>query len=191
MGLAAVALVPGLAVGSFLNVVAARVPLRRSIVHPGSACMSCSAPLAWYDNVPLLSYVLLRGRCRHCGAAISVRYPAVEALTALLIAGCVLKFGLSWDALIASVLLRLARRRLGDRRRAADHPEPDRPAGRRGRARRQHARPPVGRVGRRRLRRQRVPAARRARLPGRAWAWATSSSRCCSASRSGAPCRSR
>ena len=100
---AAVALVPGLAVGSFLNVVAARVPLKRSIVHPGSACMSCSTPLAWYDNIPVLSYVLLRGRCRHCGAAISWRYPAVEAVTALLIAGCVLKFGVTWDALIASV----------------------------------------------------------------------------------------
>ena len=103
MALAAVALVPGLAVGSFLNVVAARVPLKRSIVHPSSACMSCSTPLAWYDNIPVLSYVLLRGRCRHCGASISLRYPAVEAVTALLIAGCVLKFGLSWDALIASV----------------------------------------------------------------------------------------
>ena len=102
VGLAAVSLVPGLAVGSFLNVVAARVPLRRSIVHPGSACMSCSAPLAWYDNVPLLSYLLLRGRCRHCGASISVRYPAVEAVTALLIGGCVLKFGFTWDALIAA-----------------------------------------------------------------------------------------
>ena len=103
VALAAVSLVPGLAVGSFLNVVAARVPLRRSIVSPGSACMSCSTPLGWYDNVPLLSYLLLRGRCRHCGAAISVRYPAVEALTALLIGGSVLKYGLSWDALIASV----------------------------------------------------------------------------------------
>ena len=100
---AAVALVPGLAVGSFLNVVAARVPLKRSIVHPGSACMACSTPLAWYDNIPVLSYVLLRGRCRHCGAAISWRYPAVEAVTALLIAGCVLKFGVTWDALIGSV----------------------------------------------------------------------------------------
>jgi leader peptidase (prepilin peptidase)/N-methyltransferase len=100
---AAVALVPGLAVGSFLNVVAARVPLKRSIVHPGSACMSCSTPLAWYDNIPVLSYVLLRGRCRHCGAAISWRYPAVEAVTALLIAGCVLEFGVTWDALIAGV----------------------------------------------------------------------------------------
>src|SRR5882757_1150710 len=103
VGLAAVALVPGLAVGSFLNVVAARVPLGRSIVHPGSACMACSTQLAWYDNIPLFSYVKLRGRCRHCGVAISLRYPAVEALTALLIAGCVLKFGFHWEALIASI----------------------------------------------------------------------------------------
>jgi leader peptidase (prepilin peptidase)/N-methyltransferase len=63
--------------------------------------MSCSAQLAWYDNIPVLSYVLLRGRCRHCGAAISLRYPAVEVLTAVFVAACVLKFGLSWDALIA------------------------------------------------------------------------------------------
>jgi leader peptidase (prepilin peptidase)/N-methyltransferase len=100
---AAVVLVPGLAVGSFLNVVAARVPLRRSVVHPGSACMTCGAHLAWYDNVPLVSYALLRGRCRHCGAAISLRYPAVEATTALLFAGCVLKFGLSWNALVGGI----------------------------------------------------------------------------------------
>src|SRR6476661_408144 len=103
VALAAVSLVPGLAVGSFLNVVAARVPLRRSIVHPGSACMSCQAPLSWYDNVPLVSYLLLRGRCRHCAAPISARYPAVEAVTALLIGGSVLKFGFTWDALIAAV----------------------------------------------------------------------------------------
>jgi len=90
-------------VGSFLNVVAARVPLKRSIVHPGSACMSCATPLAWYDNVPLLSYARLRGRCRHCGAAISLRYPAVEAVTALLFAACVLKFGVSWDALVGGI----------------------------------------------------------------------------------------
>ena len=61
---AAIFLVPGLAVGSFLNVVAARVPLKRSIVRPGSACMSCGAQIAWYDNIPVLSYVLLRGRTR-------------------------------------------------------------------------------------------------------------------------------
>jgi leader peptidase (prepilin peptidase)/N-methyltransferase len=101
--LAAVAIVPGLAVGSFLNVVAARVPLRRSIVSPGSACMSCEAPIAWYDNVPLLSYLVLQGRCRRCGAGIPWRYPAVELATALLVAGCVLAFGWSADSLVAAL----------------------------------------------------------------------------------------
>jgi leader peptidase (prepilin peptidase)/N-methyltransferase len=103
LGLAAVMFAPGLAVGSFLNVVAARLPLHRSIVYPGSACMSCEANLAWYDNVPLVSWLVLRGRCRHCKSTISWRYPAVEGLTALLIAGCAFKFGLTWDAAIASV----------------------------------------------------------------------------------------
>jgi len=93
---------PGLALGSFLNVVAARVPLRRSIVHPPSACMSCETEIAWYDNVPLLSYAALRGRCRACGTSIPLRYPLVELATGLLVAGCVWKFGLSLDALVAS-----------------------------------------------------------------------------------------
>ena len=101
--LAALSLAPGLAVGSFLNVVAARIPLNRSIVSPGSACMSCGASLEWYDNVPLVSYALLRGRCRHCQAAISWRYPAVEAATALLVAGCALKFGFTWEFAVAAV----------------------------------------------------------------------------------------
>ena len=100
---AAVFLVPGLALGSFLNVVAARVPLRRSIVRPRSACMSCGAEIAWYDNVPLVSYALLRGRCRSCGARISLRYPLVELVTALLVAGCVWKFGVSADAAVAAL----------------------------------------------------------------------------------------
>jgi len=100
---AALFLVPGLALGSFLNVVAARVPLRRSILRPASACMSCGAPIAWYDNVPLLSFALLRGRCRSCGARIPVRYPLVELVTALLLAGCVWKFGLSADAAVAAL----------------------------------------------------------------------------------------
>jgi leader peptidase (prepilin peptidase) / N-methyltransferase len=100
---AAVAFFPGLAIGSFLNVVAARIPLRRSIVHPGSACMSCNAELAWYDNVPLLSFAVLRGRCRHCSAVIPWRYPLVEAVTAFLIAGFVLKFGVTWDAAVAAL----------------------------------------------------------------------------------------
>lgn len=100
--LAAVSLVPGLALGSFLNVVAARVPLRRSIVRPPSACMACGNQIRWYDNVPLLSYTLLRGRCRSCKARIRLVYPAVELLTALLLAGCVLAFGLTAKAAIAA-----------------------------------------------------------------------------------------
>jgi leader peptidase (prepilin peptidase) / N-methyltransferase len=100
--LAAVAFLPGLAFGSFLNVVAAQIPLRRSIVHPGSACMACETPLAWYDNLPLVSFALLRGRCRHCEASIPWRYPLVEATTALLVAGCVFRFGLTADAAVAA-----------------------------------------------------------------------------------------
>jgi leader peptidase (prepilin peptidase)/N-methyltransferase len=99
---AAIAFLPGLAFGSFLNVVAARVPLRRSVVHPGSACMACGTPLAWYDNIPLVSFALLRGRCRHCAAPIPWRYPLVEGVTALLVAACVLSFGLTADALVAA-----------------------------------------------------------------------------------------
>jgi leader peptidase (prepilin peptidase)/N-methyltransferase len=102
VALAAVFFAPGLALGSFLNVVAARVPLRRSIVRPPSACMSCAREIAWYDNVPLLSYAVLRGRCRHCHAHIPVVYPAVELITALLVAGCVLAFGLSAEAAVAA-----------------------------------------------------------------------------------------
>jgi leader peptidase (prepilin peptidase) / N-methyltransferase len=100
--LAALALAPGLALGSFLNVVAARVPLRRSIVTPPSACMSCGHELSWYENVPLLSYAALRGRCRSCDAHIPLRYPAVELVAALLVAGCVWKFGLHAEALAAA-----------------------------------------------------------------------------------------
>jgi leader peptidase (prepilin peptidase) / N-methyltransferase len=103
MTFAAIALLPGLAFGSFLNVVAARIPLRRSLVSPGSACMSCATPLAWYDNVPLLSFALLRGRCRHCQATIPWRYPLVEAATGLLVAACVLRFGLTWDAAVGAL----------------------------------------------------------------------------------------
>jgi leader peptidase (prepilin peptidase) / N-methyltransferase len=101
--LAAVAFVPGLAIGSFLNVVAARVPLKRSIVSPGSACMSCGQEVAWYDNVPVLSFVLLRGRCRGCGTPIGWVYPAVEVLTAVLVAGCFLAFGWSATAFVAAL----------------------------------------------------------------------------------------
>jgi leader peptidase (prepilin peptidase)/N-methyltransferase len=100
--LAAFALAPGLALGSFMNVVAARVPLRRSLVSPGSACMSCGHEIGWRDNVPVLSWLLLRGRCRHCQATIPWRYPAVELVSALLVAGCALKFGFHPETLVAA-----------------------------------------------------------------------------------------
>ncbi len=93
---------PALALGSFLNVVAARVPLRRSVVRPSSACMSCGTELAWRDNVPVLSWLWLRGRCRTCGVHISAVYPLVELATAALVAGCFVKFGFSADAFLAS-----------------------------------------------------------------------------------------
>jgi leader peptidase (prepilin peptidase)/N-methyltransferase len=102
LAIAACALAPGLALGSFLNVVAARVPLHRSIVSPGSACMSCGHEISWYDNVPLVSWLVLRGRCRACGAGIPFRYPAVELVTALLVAGSVWKFGLTGGAAVAA-----------------------------------------------------------------------------------------
>ncbi|HXV32480.1 MAG TPA: prepilin peptidase [Gaiellaceae bacterium] len=102
VALAVVALPPALAVGSFLNVVAARLPEGRSLVHPPSACAACGTQIAWRDNVPVVSYLLLRGRCRSCGERIGLRYLAVELLTGLLIAACFLSFGLTADAFVAS-----------------------------------------------------------------------------------------
>jgi leader peptidase (prepilin peptidase)/N-methyltransferase len=95
--------VPGLALGSFLGVVAARVPLRRSVVRPGSACMSCETPISWYDNVPVLSYALLRGRCRRCGVKIPPRDLAIELSTALLLVACVLAFGFTLKTAAAAI----------------------------------------------------------------------------------------
>ncbi len=72
----------GAVVGSFLNVVIARLPAGESVVRPRSRCPKCLEPIAWYDNIPIVSWLLLRARCRRCGARISVRYPLVEALGA-------------------------------------------------------------------------------------------------------------
>jgi leader peptidase (prepilin peptidase)/N-methyltransferase len=72
----------GACVGSFLNVVAWRLPREESLVRPGSHCPRCGTPLAWFENVPVLGWLGLRGRCRHCGAGIALRYPLVELLTA-------------------------------------------------------------------------------------------------------------
>jgi len=71
-------------------------------VHPGSACMSCGSAIAWYDNLPLVSYAVLGGRCRACGARIPLRYPAVEVVTAVLVAACAFAFGLTPYALVAA-----------------------------------------------------------------------------------------
>ena len=85
----------GLLVGSFLTVVVHRVPAGMSVVHPRSACPSCGAPIRSRDNVPVLSWVLLSGRCRDCGAAVPARYPAVEAGTGLLFAAVTAAYGRS------------------------------------------------------------------------------------------------
>jgi leader peptidase (prepilin peptidase)/N-methyltransferase len=95
----------GLVIGSFLNVVVYRVPRRQSVAWPGSHCPSCGAPIRASDNVPVLSYVLLGGRCRNCKARIPLRYPVVEALTGLLFAAAAYEFGLGVDLIGALVLV--------------------------------------------------------------------------------------
>lgn len=102
VALASVVALPALAIGSFLNVVASRVPLRRSVTDGRSACMSCSTEIAAYDNIPLVSWLILRGRCRHCKAAIPWRYPAVELVTAVLVVASFLRFGATLDAVLAA-----------------------------------------------------------------------------------------
>lgn len=97
-----VAAVFGAIVGSFLNVCIVRLPRDQSVVSPRSRCPECDTPIAWYDNVPLLSWVVLRARCRHCRAGISWRYPAVESLTALIWGAAFWFYALSWDALTAA-----------------------------------------------------------------------------------------
>lgn len=96
MLLALVAALFGLVVGSFLNVVIHRVPLRQSVVRPRSACPGCGTTLAERDNIPVLSWLLLRGRCRTCAEPIAARYPIVELATAALFAAAALRFGADW-----------------------------------------------------------------------------------------------
>lgn len=91
--------VVGLIFGSFLNVCISRIPRDESIVSPPSHCPSCGAGIRWFHNIPLVSWALLRGRCRACGERISLRYPAVELLTGLLFLACYAAFGSTWITL--------------------------------------------------------------------------------------------
>jgi len=86
----------GLACGSFLNVCISRIPRDQSVVTPSSHCPICGAWIGWRDNIPLFSWILLHGRCRDCRGRISLRYPAVELLTAALFAACYARFGPGW-----------------------------------------------------------------------------------------------
>jgi leader peptidase (prepilin peptidase) / N-methyltransferase len=102
----------GLLIGSFLNVVIWRVPRGESIVRPPSHCPSCDAEIAPYDNIPVISWVVLRGHCRHCGAGISARYPLVELACAGLWVAMGLRFGATWQLpaylVLVSALLALS-----------------------------------------------------------------------------------
>lgn len=103
--------VAGLAIGSFLNVVIHRLPRRLSLVWPGSACPSCGGRIRWYDNVPVVGWLLLRGRCRECRAPIAIRYPIVEVVTMIVYLAHYWRFGLDplvWPRLLfASALIAL------------------------------------------------------------------------------------
>jgi leader peptidase (prepilin peptidase)/N-methyltransferase len=95
----------GMCIGSFLNVCIYRIPAGKSIVRPASACPNCGAVIRWYDNIPLLSYLILRGRCRGCDTRISIRYPIIEVLCGLFAMTCGLQYGYGLPALVYFILI--------------------------------------------------------------------------------------
>ena len=97
----------GASVGSFMNVCVTRLPKGESLLRPRSRCPECSGQIAWYDNVPLLSWILLRGKCRQCRTSISFQYPVVELVTAAIWIGMALMYGPTWRALQGSILFSL------------------------------------------------------------------------------------
>jgi len=97
----------GLVIGSFLNVVIHRLPREQSLLRPRSSCPACGAVIAWYDNVPVLSYLVLGGRCRRCRASISPRYPLVELAAAGLLVAVAARWGLTVAGLAAATLVLL------------------------------------------------------------------------------------
>lgn len=102
----------GICIGSFLNVLIFRIPKQEEFVKTRSHCMTCGHQLAWYDNIPLLSWLMLRGKCRYCKAPISPQYPIIEALNGVLYVIIFLVLGFTWDAVLvcflASMLLALS-----------------------------------------------------------------------------------
>jgi leader peptidase (prepilin peptidase)/N-methyltransferase len=95
----------GLTIGSFLNVCSLRWPQNQSVVSPPSHCPRCDEPVRWYDNVPVVSWIVLRGKCRWCAEPISIQYPLGELATGLLWGGIVAAYGLSWETLRGGVFL--------------------------------------------------------------------------------------
>ena len=97
----------GAALGSFLNVCVHRWPAEQSVLRPRSRCPSCDQPILWYDNIPVISYLILRGRCRNCGAGISAQYPAVELIVSMIWLGAALRFGATIEALHSATFVTL------------------------------------------------------------------------------------
>lgn len=95
----------GLLLGSFANVLIYRVPLKKNIAWPGSACPKCQQAIRWRDNIPVISWLFLRGKCRQCHQSISGRYPLVEFLTGLILAGLYLRVGINWTFAEYSIFL--------------------------------------------------------------------------------------
>jgi len=95
----------GLCIGSFMNVCIYRIPLSKSIVTPRSMCPGCNSLISAYDNLPVISYILLKGKCRNCGIPISFRYPLVETISGLTALSVFMKFGLSAEGLIYFVFI--------------------------------------------------------------------------------------
>ncbi len=95
----------GAIIGSFLNVCIYRMPRNLSIIMPSSRCTSCNNPIRPFDNIPILSYILLRGKCRYCKKYISLRYPLVEALNAFLYVIVLWRFGLGWNSVLYCILM--------------------------------------------------------------------------------------
>jgi leader peptidase (prepilin peptidase)/N-methyltransferase len=105
MSLYVIVFIFGAVIGSFLNVCIYRIPRNQSIVFPSSRCPSCNTSIRVWDNIPILSYIILRGKCRSCGEKISPRYPLVEALNAFSYAAVLWRYGIGWDFIIYCLLL--------------------------------------------------------------------------------------